>query len=73
MSGEHSRAREIIEQALEDADNDRAMSAETMSAALLGALIPQLAKRHSRKALLSLIEFNLEAVGEDEFVITRGS
>ena len=73
MSGEHSLAKQIIDKAIEDADESRSMGADTMSAALLGALVPQLAKHHSRKALIDLFEFNLEAIGEDEFVITRGS
>ena len=73
MSGEYEVARTSITQALDLAAADRAMSPEAMADALLASLLTHLVKVRTRKDLMSFIEFQLEAAGEDEFVITRGS
>ena len=72
MAGEYDVARKCIEQALEGAAQDRGMSPQTMSDALLATLLGHMLKSRSRKDLLSFIEFQMEASGEEEFVITRG-
>lgn len=72
MAGEYDVARACIAQALDKAAADRGMSEEAMCNALLGTLIAHMAKGRTRKDLMSFIEFQVDSVGEDEFVITRG-
>lgn len=73
MAGEYEVARKTIAHALDLATEDRAMSPEAMADALLASLLTHLSRLRTRKNLMSFIEFQLEAAGEDEFVITRGS
>ena len=73
MSGEYAVARKTVAQALGLASEDRSMSPEAMADALLATLLTQLIKVRTRKDLMSFIEYQIEAAGEDEFVITRGS
>lgn len=73
MSGEYDVARKTIAQALDLASEDRSMSPQAMADALLATLLTHLVKVRTRKDLMSFIEFQIEAAGEDEFVITRGS
>ncbi len=72
MAGEYQVARDCVAQALARAAEDRGMSEEAMCNALLGTLVSHMAKGRTRKDLMSFIEFHVESVGEDEFVITRG-
>ncbi|MBU3070013.1 hypothetical protein KOI40_09280 [Aestuariicella sp. G3-2] len=72
MAGEFLIAQEHIQSAISKADNDRSMSTEAMSRALLTELLTQLAKHHSPEELKALLLYQLEQVAEDEFVITRG-
>ena len=73
MAGEFSIARASIEQALEAATADSAMSEDVMETALLCTLFEHMSKSRSRKDLASVVAFQLESCGVDEFVITRGS
>ena len=72
MAGEYDVARKCIAQALDVAAQDRGMSPPSMCDALLATLLGHMMKNRSRQDLMSFIEFQLEASGEDEFVITRG-
>lgn len=73
MAGESQLAKSVLEDALARAEDDPSMSADTLANALLTALLGHLVTTRSRADLKSLIEFELDAAGEDEFVITRGS
>ena len=72
MAGEYDVARQCIAQALEEGEQDRGMSPQSMADALLATLLGHMLKGRTRKDLMSFIEFQMEASGEDEFVITRG-
>lgn len=72
MAGEFAVAREAIAQALQTAENDGGMSGDVMASALLQTLLAHMIQNRTRRDLASLIEFQLESCGEDEFVITRG-
>ena len=72
MAGQYDVAKKCIAQALDVAAQDRGMSPQSMSDALLATLLGHMIKSRSRKGLLSFIEFQMKASGEDEFVITRG-
>lgn len=72
MAGEFNVAREAIAQALQTAEDNRGMSSDVMASALLQTLLAHLIQSRTRQDLASLIEFQLESCGEEEFVITRG-
>lgn len=72
MAGEFLIAQEHIQSAILKADNDRSISTEAMTRALLTELLNQLAKHHSPDELKALLLYQLDQVAEDEFVITRG-
>lgn len=72
MAGEFDVARKLVAQAMHSATADPRMSSEVMASALLQSVLVQLLTTRTRKDLASLIEFQLEACGEEEFVITRG-
>ena len=73
MAGEYKLARELLGSAAEKASEDRTMSPETLNQALLVELLSDLCKQHSRKQLDDMIAYHLDHLGEDEFVVTRGS
>lgn len=72
MAGEFDAARKLVAQALQAATADPRMSTEVMANALLQSVLAQMLASRTRKDLASLIEFQLESCGEEEFVITRG-
>jgi len=73
VAGEYAVARECLEQAMTTADANTSMSQDVMANALLSNLLKIMLKQRTRKDLASFIEFQLESIGEDEFVVTRGS
>lgn len=73
MAGESQLARTLFDDALASAEADPGMSPDTLVNALLTTVLGHLAKTRSRADLTSLVQFELDAAGEDEFVITRGS
>jgi len=73
MAGEFDVARRCIAEAMQQAEEDQAMSVPTMGDALLHTLLTAMLKTRTRKDLASLIDFQLDSAGEDEFGVTRGS
>jgi hypothetical protein len=73
MAGEFDIARACIRTALDTAQADRAMGVDAMANALFTTVLTYMLKTRSRKDLESFTKFQLEACGEEEFVITRGS
>ncbi len=73
MAGEYQLAQRCLEQAFAAVDADPALYADTFEEALLRTLLKRMLETRSAKNLQSLIDFQLEAAGESEFVITRGS
>ncbi len=72
MAGEYPVARATLEQAFAAAEQEPAMSGPEMADALLVTLLKRMLKERPRKDLARFIEYQLESLGEDEFVITRG-
>lgn len=72
MSGEHQAAEQILNSALTQADNDPSMSRDALANALLGQLLSEQSKTRNKADLMSFIEFQLDNLSEDEFVVTRG-
>jgi hypothetical protein len=73
MAGEYTVAQKCVDTAITTAQEDPSMSTDVMTGALLTTLLKIMIKERTRKDLASFIEFQLESVGEDEFVVTRGS
>ncbi len=72
MAGEYDVARRCLGEAMAAAERDAAMSPETMSTALLSTLLKQMLASRARADVQSLVDYQLEACGTDEHVITRG-
>ena len=72
MAGEFDVARQLVAEAMQAATTDPHMSTAVMANALLHSVLAQMLASRTRKDLASLIEFQLESCGEEEFVITRG-
>jgi hypothetical protein len=72
MAGEFRVAQQQITDAMETADAEGAMSRDAMGRALLTELLTQLSQEHSPQTLKDLIDYQLENLGNDSFVVTRG-
>lgn len=72
MAGEYKLAEQLLSEAMEAASSDAQMSEEGMAQALLVAVLSKMLASHTRKQLDDMIAYQLDNVGEDEFVVTRG-
>ena len=72
MAGEYQVAQKVVEQAMEEASASTKMSEDAMCLALFSELIGRMAKTNSKQQLTDLLHFQLESLGNDEHVITRG-
>ncbi len=72
MAGEFSIAQKCVQQALGTADLSPCMNRDAMSRALLSELLSILATQHSQADLKALLDYQLDNLDEDQFVITRG-
>ncbi|MGH1373491.1 MAG: hypothetical protein ACRBBW_15735 [Cellvibrionaceae bacterium] len=72
MAGEFRVAQQQITEAMETADAEGSMSRDAMGRALLTELLAQLSKDHSPETLKDMIDYQLENLGSDSFVVTRG-
>lgn len=71
MRDESALAKDIISTALETADTNPSMSAESLSNALLTALVYQLLKSRSKRNILDFVEYDLDHAGSEFEVVTR--
>ena len=72
MAGEFRIAQNAINEAMETAEAENGMSTEAMGRALLTELLQHLSKQHSPDTLRDLVDYQLENLSADAFVITRG-
>ncbi|MCV6615019.1 MAG: hypothetical protein OIF35_08575 [Cellvibrionaceae bacterium] len=72
MSGEYATAAALLDNACKAAETDPAMSCDTLFNALLGILLQKQAQSHGKADVLSFVEFQLDHLGDDEVVVTRG-
>lgn len=72
MAGEFRIAKQNITDAMETAEAENSMSTEAMGRALLTELLAQLSKDNSPATLKDMVEYQLENLGSDSFVVTRG-
>jgi hypothetical protein len=72
MSGEATIATKLVVDAIDNAEQESSMSADTMAHAILSAVLVELSKTRSRRDLESFIDFDLDNIVEVDNVITRG-
>ncbi len=71
MSGENTRAKELIDQAITEADASSSMSSDSMALAILSQVLRVLNETRSRRDLESYIEYDMDNMVESDMVITR--
>jgi len=72
MAGEFRIAQHCIAEAIKSAKAENSMSEEAMGRALLTELLAVLSQQHAPNSLKELIEYQLDNLSNDEFVVTRG-
>ncbi len=71
VSGENTRAKELIDQAITEADASSSMSSDSMALAILSQVLRVLNETRSRRDLESYIEYDMDNMVESDMVITR--
>ena len=72
MSGENARAKTLVNDAIEQAEQSTSMSSDSMALAILSQVLRNLSGYRSRADLESYIEYDLDNQVESNMVITRG-
>ena len=72
MSGESTLARQLIQQALQAAQQDPAMSEQSMCDALLTAAVNLTAGHRQKEDILAYVEYDLDHLNTEFEVVTRG-
>jgi len=72
MAGEFRIAQHHIGEARETAKAENSMSEEVMGRALLTEVLAVLSQQHTPSNLKEMIDYQLENLSSDEFVVTRG-
>jgi len=72
MAGEYKVAQELFTQAIDVASENTGMCPETMVRALLSEALRQMMPNNNTQQIRDLLEYELEALNETEFIITRG-
>ena len=71
MSGETQAARQLIADAMAQAESNR-FDRNVLGRAIINAAIADCLTRRSPEDLRQELQFTIDNLGEDEFVITRG-
>ena len=72
MSGEAEIARELVRKAMTAADQDPRQDKDAMGRALLSAVLAELATYRPASDISAELQYLLDNLDEDTFVITRG-
>lgn len=72
MAGEFRIAQDCIAEAINTAEAENSMSGEAMGRALLTELLTTLSQEHSAASIKEMVDYQLENLTSDEFVVTRG-
>jgi len=72
MPSEHILARQLVEQAMKEADQNPAFDRDMMGRAILNAVIAAFAEYRKPDDVASELRYLADNLDEDEFVITRG-
>jgi len=72
MAGEFRIAQRHVGEAMETAEAESSMTQDAMGRALLTELLATLSKHSTPEAIRDMIDYQLENLGSDSFVVTRG-
>jgi len=72
MTGEFRIAQHSIAEAINTAKAENSMSEEAMGRALLTELLATLSQEHSPASIKEMVDYQLENLTSDNFVVTRG-
>ena len=72
MSGENTRAKELVMTAISEAEDSSSMDSDSMALAILSQVLRVLSETRSRQDLESYIDYDLDNMVESDMVITRG-
>ena len=72
MSGESTLAKQLVQQALQAARQDPAMSEQSMCNALLTAAVIATTSHLQKKDILEYVEYDLDHINTEFEVVTRG-
>jgi hypothetical protein len=72
MSGEAEIARELVRKAMTSADQDPRQDKDAMGRALLSAVLSELATYRPASDIAAELQYLIDNLDEDTFVITRG-
>lgn len=72
MSGEFSYAKQLVADAMQKADNDAHLDRDIMGRAIMHAVVEFFQTYRSKEDIASEMQYLIENINEDEFVITRG-
>ncbi len=71
VSGENTRAKQLIKQAITEAEASTSMCSDSVALAILSQVLTVLSETRSRKDLEQYIEYDLDNMIESDMVITR--
>jgi hypothetical protein len=72
MAGEYTIATKLVADAVKEAKDTHSMCPETMANALLGQVLSQMSRNKTRADVESYINFELDNLGGEFMIATRG-
>ncbi|MGH1471423.1 MAG: hypothetical protein ACRBCS_09530 [Cellvibrionaceae bacterium] len=72
MSGEVEYAKQLVNQAMGETCSDKNFDKDTVGRAIINTVLENFCEYRSVKDIVSEMEYLIENLGQDEFVITRG-
>jgi hypothetical protein len=72
MAGEAPYAQQIVTDAMKHADNEPSLSKDAMGRAIINAVLSEYRQYRTVADIASELQYIIDNLDEDEFVITRG-
>jgi hypothetical protein len=72
MAGESPYAQQLVTQAMQHADREPTLSKDAMGRAIINAVLDEYRKYRTSQDIGSELQYIVDNLDEDEFVITRG-
>ncbi|GAB1264628.1 hypothetical protein NBRC116493_05420 [Aurantivibrio infirmus] len=72
MPSEASYAKKLVANAMQDAENEKTFDKDSMGRAIIHAVIEEFAQYRKISDIASELQYTVDNLDEDEFVITRG-
>ena len=73
MAGEASDAQQLVTHAMQRADRDPTLDKDAMGRSIINAVLGEYRKYRKIDDIASELQYIIDNLDEDEFVITRGS